>query len=154
MSAKRKGNQSFMMGVVTLLIAQIVVKFLGLFYRIFMTNMDGFGDVGNGLYSSGYQIYTLLLAVSSIGVPNAIAKLVSERIALGKNKEAHDVFKISMILFALFGGCASIILFIFSESIANLIGNSEIKGVMMALAPRYIFCVSIISYKRIFQWYV
>ena len=75
-------KQSFMAGVLTLLFAQIVIKVLGLIYRLVITNIPYFGDAGNGLYSSGYQIYTLLLAIASIGVPSAIAKLVSERIAL------------------------------------------------------------------------
>ena len=75
-------KQSFMIGVMTLLFAQIIVKVLGLVYRLVITNIDGFGDTGNSLYGAGYQIYTLLLAISSIGVPNAISKLVSERIAV------------------------------------------------------------------------
>ena len=75
-------KQSFMIGVMTLFIAQIVVKVLGLIYRMVITNIEGFGDAGNGLYGSGYQIYTLLLAISSIGVPNAISKLVSERLVV------------------------------------------------------------------------
>ena len=75
-------KQSFMIGVMTLLFAQIIVKVLGLVYRLVITNIDGFGDTGNGLYGAGYQIYTLLLAISSIGVPNAISKLVSERISV------------------------------------------------------------------------
>ena len=40
------------------------------------------GDEGNAIYSGGYQIYAILLTISSIGVPNAISKLVSERVAV------------------------------------------------------------------------
>lgn len=141
MVEKEKDNnkQSFMMGVMTLLIAQIVVKVLGLIYRMVITNIEGFGDTGNGLYGSGYQIYTLLLAISSIGVPNAISKLVSERLAVGKNKEAHEIFKTALILFSIVGLCASAILFFASGPIANLIGNPDVQGVMMALAPAILF---------------
>lgn len=49
-------KQSFMIGVMTLLFAQIIVKVLGLVYRLVITNIDGFGDTGNGLYGAGYQI--------------------------------------------------------------------------------------------------
>ena len=58
---KTNKKQSFMEGVMTLVIAQIIIKFLGLFYRVVLINIDGFGDTGSGLYSAGYQIYTLLL---------------------------------------------------------------------------------------------
>lgn len=133
------GNQSFMIGVMTLLIAQIVVKVLGLIYRVVITNIDGFGDVGNALYGMGYQIYTLLLAISSIGVPNAISKLVSERIAVGKNKEAHEIFKTALILFSIIGLIAGMILFFGSGPIANIMGNKDVQGVMMALSPAILF---------------
>lgn len=53
--------------------------------------------------AAGYQIYALLLTISSIGVPSAIAKLVSERVAVGDNKGAHRIFKIAFATFALIG---------------------------------------------------
>ena len=132
-------KQSFMSGVLTILIAQLIIKILGLIYRLVITNIPYFGDEGNGLYSAGYQIYTLLLAIASIGVPNAIAKLVSERIAQGKNKEAHDIFKTALILFGLIGFTGSMFLFCGAEFIALKIGNIAVKGIMQALAPAIFF---------------
>lgn len=136
---KKNNKQSFMMGVMTLFIAQLVVKLMGLIYRLVITNIDGFGDTGNGLYGSGYQIYTLLLAIASIGVPGAISKLVSERLAVGKNREAHEIFKTAMILFAIIGACASLFLFLGAGTIANWMGNPSVKGVMIALSPAIFF---------------
>ena len=104
-----------------------------------ITNIDGFGDTGNGLYGSGYQIYTLLLAIASIGVPNAISKLVSERLAVGKNKEAHEIFKTALILFSIIGLIASLFLFSCSGIIAKLMGNPDVQGVMIALSPAILF---------------
>ena len=49
---------------------------------MYLTNRQGFGDKGNGIVAAGYQIYAMLLTISSIGVPNAISKLVSERAAI------------------------------------------------------------------------
>lgn len=137
---KTNKKQSFMEGVMTLLFAQIVVKVLGLAYRLVITNVNGFGDEGNGLYGAGYQIYTLLLAIASIGVPSAIAKLVSERIAVGKNKEAHDVFKVALLLFGVIGGIGTLALFFGAEFIATyFIGNPSVAGVMKALSPAVFF---------------
>lgn len=137
---KTNKKQSFMEGVMTLLFAQIVVKVLGLAYRLVITNVEGFGDEGNGLYGAGYQIYTLLLAIASIGVPSAIAKLVSERIAVGKNKEAHDIFKVAVLLFGMIGGIGSLALFLGADVIAtSFIGNPSVAGVMRALSPAIFF---------------
>ena len=81
---KRKGfkKESFMQGVMTLMISQVLIKLLGLVYTLYLTNREGFGDKGNGICASGYQIYAMLLTISSIGVPNAISELVSERMAV------------------------------------------------------------------------
>ena len=75
-------KETFMQGVMTLIFSQIMIKGLGLIYTLYLTNRQGFGDKGNGIVAAGYQIYAMLLTISSIGVPNAISKLVSERVAL------------------------------------------------------------------------
>lgn len=79
---KEAKKESFMQGVITIMFSQILIKLLGLLYTLYLTNRDGFGDKGNGIVAAGYQIYAMLLTISSIGVPNAISKLVSERVAL------------------------------------------------------------------------
>lgn len=75
-------KETFMQGVITLIFSQVLIKLLGLIYTLYLTNREGFGDKGNGIVAAGYQIYAMLLTISSIGVPNAISKLVSERVAL------------------------------------------------------------------------
>ena len=67
-------KESFMQGVFALMFSQVFIKVLGLVYRWYLTNKEGFGDSGNALYSAGYNIYALLLTISSIGVPNAVSK--------------------------------------------------------------------------------
>ena len=79
-----------------------MIKVIGLAYKLYLTNKSGFGDSGNAIYSGGFQIYALLLTFSSTGVPNAIAKLVSERLAIGDNRGAHKIFKIAFFTFAFF----------------------------------------------------
>ena len=64
----------FLKGILSLVISQILIKIFGVIYSLYMTNKSGFGDEGNAIYMSGYQIYALLLTISSIGVPNAISK--------------------------------------------------------------------------------
>ena len=82
--AEKKINKAegFMKSVLVLMISQVAIKLLGFVYRVYLTNRQGFGDEGNAIYSGGYQIYALLLTISSIGVPNAISKLVSEKVAV------------------------------------------------------------------------
>ena len=97
---RRGHKESFMQGVLALMFSQVLIKLLGLVYKLYLTNKEGFGDAGNAIYSSGFQIYALLLTLSSIGVPNAISKLVSEKESVGDHKGAHRIFKIAFVLFA------------------------------------------------------
>ena len=83
-SRSKKG--SFVQNVAILMISQVFIKIVGLVYKIYLTNREGFGDTGNAIYNSGYQIYALLLALSSTGVPNAISKMVSEKLAVRRFK--------------------------------------------------------------------
>ncbi len=137
-------TKSFMGNVAIVLFAQLAVKILGLVYRVVLTNIDGFGDAGNGFYTAGFQVYTVLLAVSSVGIPNAIAKMVSERAALNDYKGAHNIFKSSFILFAGIGAGCALLLYFGADFVSTyIIGNSEIQYVMRALAPSIFFvCVS------------
>ena len=79
---KSPKKETFLQGVLTLIFSQVLIKLLGLIYTLYLTNRSGFGDRGNGIVAAGYQIYAMLLTISSIGVPNAISKLVAERVAL------------------------------------------------------------------------
>lgn len=133
-------KQTFMAGVITIVIAQVVIKLLGLLYRLVITNIPYFGDEGNGLYGAGFQIYTLLLAIATTGIPGAIAKLVSEKRALGKAREAHRIFRVAFALFAVIGLLGTMILFFGARYIATtLIGNPDVEGVLVALSPSIFF---------------
>ena len=62
---KKKKGASFMKNVLVLMFSQIMVKILGFIYKLVITNFEGFGDTGLGYYSAGYQVYSLLLALSA-----------------------------------------------------------------------------------------
>ena len=118
---KRNKAPSFFMNVITILFAQLFVKLLGFAYRMVITNIDGFGDMGNGYYNFGFQINTLLLSISSIGIPNAISKLVAERCALDDFKGAMRIFRVALVLFFFVGLFFSGIMFFGAEFISTYI---------------------------------
>lgn len=138
----------FANGIISLVISQILIKVFGVIYSVYITNKTGFGDEGNAIYMSGYQIYALLLTVSSIGVPNAISKLISEKKSQKDIINRERIFKIALFLFAIVGSIGTIFLFIFSKEIAEkVLEIPEASLSLMALAPA-IFFVSINSVFR------
>lgn len=85
----------------------------------------------------------MFLTISSIGIPGALAELVSEKIAIGDTKGAHRIFKIAFVTFGLIGFLSSTILFLGAGYISNtLLQIPEAELTLVALSPS-IFFVSI-----------
>ena len=132
-----------MKNVAMLMLAQILIKVLGFVYRLVIINVEGFGDIGNGYYDTGYTVYSLLLTLSSVGIPTVISKLVSERVAIGDHKGAYRIFKTSLKIFTVIGAVFSIALFLGADLIATKILNvPDVKYVLMVLAPAIMFVAS------------
>ena len=140
-------KESFMQGVLALMFSQVFIKLLGYAYRCYLTNRQGFGDNGNAIYSAGYNIYALLLTISSIGVPNAVSKLISERITLGDSKGAHRIFKIAIATFSVIGMAGTLFLLFGAKSLATMMGMPEAEMVLVVLSPS-LFFVAICSVFR------
>lgn len=136
----KKTTNSFMKNVAILICSQVLIKVLGLIYKLVITNVEGFGDVGVGYYSAGYQIYALLLTLSSIGIPSVISKLVSERLAIDDKVGAQRIFKIALRFFASVGLFFSFALYFGADFIAtNLLNVPDTAHVMRVLAPAIVF---------------
>jgi len=144
---KLEKKDGFMKGVLALMMSQVLIKLLGLISKIYLTNKEGFGDVGNGIYASGYQIYAMLLTISSIGVPNAISKIISERVAVDDYKGAHRIFRIALLTFGIIGLTGTLILFFGAGAIANSIEVPEAMLSLQVLSPSITF-VTIASVLR------
>lgn len=141
---EKDNRTAFFSGVMTMFGSQLAVKVLGLLYRLVITNVDGFGDVGNGFYSAGFQLYTLLLAISSVGIPTAVSRLVAIQIAKGNRTEAYRIFKTALALFFGIGLVCSAVLFWGADFIAvSILQMDGAQYTLQALAPSITFvCVS------------
>ena len=88
-------------GAATLGAAGLLVKFLGAIFRIPLVNW--IGEIGMANYNPAYYIYNFFLVLATAGIPIAISKMVSERIAVGHYGEAHKVYRISFGLMSTIG---------------------------------------------------
>ena len=148
----KKTANSFMKNVAILIFSQLLIKVLGLIYKLVITNVPGFGDTGLGYYSAGYQIYALLLTLSSIGIPSVISKLVSERIAIGDTKGAQRIFSIAFKFFTTLGFVLSFALFFGADFIAtNILNVPDVAHVMRVLSPAIVFVAMSAVYRGYFS---
>lgn len=138
-------KNSFLKNVGFLLFSQGIIKIIGIIYKLYLTNKTGYADTGNAIFGAAFQVYAIFLTVSSIGVPNAIATLISSRFAVGDSNGAYRVLKIAICIFGAIGFIASCILYIFANTIARIyLEMPETALVLKTLAPS-IFIVSITS---------
>lgn len=142
-------KKSFMQGAVILGIAGLIIKVLGAFFRIPLANL--IGDEGMGYYQTAYPIYVLFLTLATAGIPIAISKLVSERIAVQDYYEAHRVFRISFILLFCIGISSAAICFFGAEYLVTAMGNPNAKFAMLAISPALLFVPLMASYRGYFQ---
>ncbi|MFA9464455.1 MAG: oligosaccharide flippase family protein [Velocimicrobium sp.] len=92
-----------------LVIAGVLVRIIGLLYRAPLTQI--IGDEGNGYYSQAYNIYTIILLISSYSIPLAISKVISAKLAFKEYKNAHRAFLCALIYVSIVGAIASLFLF-------------------------------------------
>ncbi len=143
-------RKSFFQGAVVLGIAGVIVKVFGAFFRIPLGNI--IGDTGMGYYQTAYPVYVLLLTLSTAGIPTAIARLVSERVTQGKNREAYRVFRLSFLLLLVLGVGTSAILFFGAPFIIRMMkGPQEAVYSMRAIAPALLFVPMMASLRGYFQ---
>ena len=141
-------KQTFMKSVAVVMVAQLLIKLMGFIYRVILTNIEGFQDAGNSYYGTGYKVYVFILAIATTGVPNAISKLVAEKMAVGDPKGAHKVFKTATQIFTLVGLFFAAVLFFGADFISiHLLSNPGVSGTLATLAPAVLF-VSIASVFR------
>jgi len=144
---KKVKSQSFVKGIIILFFSQIVIKLLGFIYRVVITGMEGFGDMGNSYYGAAFQFYTAILAISTVGVPSAVAKLVAEKVALKDFKGAHKIFRTALMLFSIVGLLGTAMMYFGAGFMASIIKNPGVELSLKSLSLS-IFFVALASIIR------
>ena len=90
---KQKTNYIVQGGI--LAVASILVRMIGLIYRVPVTRI--LGPVGNSYYSAAYEVYSMVLLISSFSLPLAVSKMVSARMAKGQAKAAYKIFQCTLV---------------------------------------------------------
>ncbi len=136
----------FLKGAAILTAAGLISKLFGAVYRIPFFRVVG--SEGMGLYQMAYPLYTMLLAISSAGIPVAVSKLISESIARRDIVSVNRVFKTTLIFITVFSGLVSYILYMNAGYLANeILKDSRAYYSIVAISPA-IFFVGIMSVFR------
>ena len=113
MNEKKKNGTNLLVQGSILAIASIISRIIGLIYRLPMT--DIIGDVGNNYYGCAFDIYNVMLIISSYSLPLAVSKLVSARMARNERKIAYQIFKGALLFATVSGIIAALIVYFGAE---------------------------------------
>lgn len=143
-------NQSFLKGALTLGAAGIISKIMGFSYRIALPRI--IGAEGVGIYQLAYPMYTILLVISTSGVPIALAKLISKQYTKNNQQMAFKIFETCKKLNFILGLILSILMFACSKAIIDLL-NWDPRAVysVAALSPAILLVSLISAYRGFFQ---
>ena len=147
----RKGakNKSFLFGAMVLGAGGILAKLLGVLYRIPLSNI--IGAEGIGLYQMVFPFYTLLLTISSAGLPAAISKMAAEALAQDDTKGAEKIFKVAVVSLSILGLIATLLVFALHRVVAKIQGNSAAALSYVGIAPALFFVALVSAFRGFFQ---
>lgn len=139
--AQNKQN-TFFGGAAILAAGILVVKLIGMFYKIPLVNI--IGEQGTADFNNAYNIYAVLLTISTAGLPVAVSKLVSEANALGRRNQVRRTFRLALALFLTLGVLSFLIMFFKADLLAGMMHDSKAAAGIKALAPAVI-CVGCLA---------
>lgn len=129
-----------------LVASSLVVRIMGLLYRIPITNL--WGDQGLGTYGDAYQVYSFFLVFASFSIPAMMSKMMGERLATGQYANAKKVFRCAMYLVGGIGLVCMLIMWFGCDLIAvKLYNNPDAAQAIRFLGPT-ILIVSLMSVIR------
>lgn len=138
-------SQSLLNGALVLSISTLIVKLIGVIYKIPISNM--MGAVGRGYFDSAYNLYIPIYTISMAGLPVAVSKMVSQQAALGRYRDVKQIFKVAARLFTLTGVIGTVLLLIFAYPYALIAKTSEVIPAIIAITPSIFFCCMMSIYR-------
>ena len=136
-------------GIFWLSVAGILVKVIGLVFKIPLTNM--IGDSGMGYFNSAYTVYTFFYTLSSAGLPVALSICVSSAIARSERKTAGRIFKVALLMFFVTGLVLALGMYFGAGVLSSAVSNNDARFAVRAMAPSLLLvCVSG-AYRGYFQ---
>ena len=132
----QRKKQNFIQGAFILMLASLLVKVIGAFFQIPLLNMIGGKDSpAFGMFSAAYRVYTAMLMISTVGVPAALAKMVAEATARGREHEVRRTVRVAGSIFIPLGAVCSVVLFLGAGTFASWIKSADSRLAVMAIAP-------------------
>lgn len=147
---KKEGKgQSFLKGAMVLGSSMIIVRLMGMVYKILLSGM--YGGVGTGLFNAAYALYNPLFMLSTAGFPIAISRMVSENVTKKRFRDVRQIQKISVPLFVAAGLGCFIVMIAGSFIYVKMINAGDTIFALLCLSPTIFFGCLMSIYRGYFE---
>ena len=142
--ADRK-KQSFVTGAAVLTASTVIIKVLGALFKLPLANILGSESMAD--FGAAYNIYALLLTISTAGLPVALSRMISASDAMGKQNQVKRTFRVARAAFFVMGTVTTLLMLFGAKQLAAFEGAPTAVTGIRVLAPSLV-CVCLTSAYR------
>ena len=140
-------KQNFLQGTALLAMAAVIVKLVGALYKIPLNAI--IGEKGFGYFSTAYEIYNVLLMISTAGLPVAMSRMISQASSLENYNQVRQIYSTARRIFLILGASGSILMTVFCRQLAAFWNQPDAWAAIGFLGP----CVLLICIMSAFRGY-
>ena len=143
---KASRKQSFLQGVAVLTAATIIVKLLGFIYKVPLQNI--LQERGFGYFNTAYDVYNVLLMISTTGLPVAVSRMISQAQALDNYAQIRKIYSVSMKVFLTIGVIGTLVMLVFCKPLSVMVTTNENSWAAIAALSPCVLLICIVSAHR------
>ena len=148
MSNKQEG-QNFLQGTAILAMATALVKIMGAVYKIPLNAI--IGEQGFGYFNTAYEIYNVLLMISTAGLPVAMSRMISQANSLENYNQVRRIYAAARSIFLTFGIVGSVLMTAFCRQLARFQNQPDAWAAIGFLGPCVLLICIISTFRGFFQ---
>ena len=150
MSDKRKqSNQNFLQGTALLAMATAIVKIIGAVYKIPLNAI--IGEQGFGYFNTAYEIYNVLLMISTAGLPVAMSRMISQSNSLENYNQVRRIYTTARSIFLTLGIVGSLLMTVFCRQLARFQNQPDAWAAIGFLGPCVLLICIMSTFRGFFQ---
>lgn len=146
---KADKRQGFLSGAFILVLATALVKIIGAFFKMPLTEL--IGGEGMGYFSTAYSLFNPVSAIAITGLPVAVAKIVAANGARGNYRNIKKLFRITVMVFSCLGILGFLTIALLSKPFSEMVSNPNAYYALMMTPPAMLFACLMSIFRGYYQ---
>ena len=148
MSESQK-KQNFLQGTALLAMATAIVKVIGALYKIPLNAI--IGEQGFGYFNTAYEIYNVLLMISTAGLPVAMSRMISQASSLNHYRQVRKIYSTARGIFLGLGIAGTLLMTLFCRQLAAFQNQPDAWFAIGCLGPCCLLICLMSTFRGFFQ---